>query len=423
MKNVTLFLVSVLALLGGNVLAKDYFIALSPFDSADVVKKQAQVILEWAVQLEPGDKVTFLDGYSLNTLGRFDVPESDIYKSPRARLNANREAVGQLLRFADGAALPSGSNQPSVRGAILLPQLLRQIALQPTTYEKYEVVVMASPVYDHPAQPNWSMAGRRFPGDGNIFSSRSQSPYAAADTPELLAGFRVHLAYDEAVGNMNIDAYAYRVQRYFTLFIEAQGGQLVSFTTDNDTALARARTNALATAHQFKADQENNGEASLYEREVIHEVLSRAELRQARKVSIGLTWDCESCDLDLYARSSVDTEILYYDNPSSREGVVRKEFPLSYQDQGNKGFETVYYTTAVNLEKVIIAVNFYEGSAPKGVAAELRIDIAGKTYAKDILIPALEGNRGSDALDAIEQGASTSPHTLIIRPLDVIAHD
>lgn len=423
MKRVLILITLVLAMYGNSVWAREYYVALSPYESTDTVQQQTQSLLQWAVQLDAGDKVSFVDGYNLNVLGRFNVPESETYKSPRARLNANREAVAKVLQFAQSAALPAGENEPAVRGAILLPQLLRQIALMPSGSGDRDVIVMASPVYDHPAQPQWSMTGGRFPGDGNIFASRSRSPYAAADTPTLLDGFRVHIAYDESVGEMEIDEYAFRVQRYFTLFIEAQGGQLVSFTTDPGIALERAQFNAPAIPHQFEAQEVERGQASIYERPVAQKRFSRAELRHAEKASIGLTWACSTCDLDLYSRAHSNAETLYYDNPETREGVVRKVFPLAYQEQGNKGFETIYYTSAVNFEEMLIAVNFYEGSAPSGVEAELRIDIAGHTYAHSIHIAASEGNRGVDALMAIEESASTAPQTLLIDPLDVIAHD
>lgn len=423
MKRVLILIILVLAMHGNSVWAREYYVALSPFDTTSAAQQQAQRLLEWAVQLDAGDKVTFVDGYNLNVLGRFNVPESEAYKSPRARLNANREAAAKLLQFATGVALPAGENEPSVRGAILLPQLLRQIALMPSASGERDVIIIASPVYDHPAQPQWSMAGGRFPNDGNIFASRSRSPYAAADTPTLLDGFRVHIAYDESAGEMEIDEYAFRVQRYFTLFVEAQGGQLVSFTTDPGIALERAQFSAPATPHQFEAEEAERGQASIYERPVAQKIFTRAELGRAEKVSIGLTWACSTCDLDLYARAHSEAEILYYDNPETREGVVRKVFPLAYQEQGNKGFETIYYTSAVNFEEMLIAVNFYAGNAPSGVDAELRIDIDGYTYASSIHIAASEGNRGVDALMAIEAGSSAAPQTLIIDPLDVIPHD
>lgn len=406
-----------------NVSAKEYFVALSPFENPSTARAQVEGLITWVVQLNSGDKVTFLDGYNLRTLGKFEVPESAIYNSPRARLNANREPVAKLLQFAEQVSLPSGDGEPSIRGAILLPQLLRQIALLPVESNEHETIIIASAVYDHPSQPQWSMAGRRFPGDGNIFNSRSESPYAAADSPEILNGFRVHIAYDEASGGMEVDSYAFRVQRYWTLFVEAQGGQLVSFTNELQTALQRAKLDAPAMPHQFEAQLVATGESTIYERPILQEALSRQELRQAHGVSIGLTWDCSSCDLDLYSRYSPSAEVLFYGNPSTREGTVRKEFPLSYQDTGNRGFETIYYTVGINLEELAIGVNFYEGSAPDGVTAELRIDVGGKTYAKSLYIPASTGNQGVGALSDIQRGSSSSEQTLLITPLDVIIHD
>jgi hypothetical protein len=222
---------------------------------------------------------------------------------------------------------------------------------------------------------------------------------------------------------MDRDNYVFLVERYFTLFIEAQSGELVSFTTDPNVALERAKSFAPAIPHKYEVEKEDRSDASIYERPVIQQTLSRDELRNARGVSIGLTWDCASCDLDLYARSDSQAEVLYYDNRNTREGEVRKEFPLSSEGQDNKGFETIYYTAAINLEHSLIGVNFYEGNAADGVNGELRIDIDGKTYARAIHIAASEGNRGVDALMAIEAGSSAAPQTLIIDPLDVIPHD
>lgn len=403
--------------------AKDYIVALSPLQPPEQAQIQVKESLKFATELDAGDKVAFIDGFNLRTIGTFVVPEGKNYTNPKARLAANGKAVGALLNFAKSAA----TNGEMLSGALRLPQLLRHVAENYRTSETLEVIVLGSPLYHVPGAPEFSMREGLIPSDGHLQSSRAKTPYGI-DSKTALSGLRVHVAY----GNeplMQSDRHQYFVSRFWTLFVERQGGALVTFAGESGIAFQRAKSGASTPAHGHELETSDklimirlrtvllDEPLSIYQRVLETAPLAASISRQARGVQIGLSWDCSSCDLDLYARKDAASPLIYFAQNNTPDGVHVKDFMTS--PRAMRGFETIEMSVPVDLHSLQIAVNFYSGHAPQGVRGELRLAVEGKTFARQFHIPATTGSKGVGAKEAMDTGRTESSQTLLIDPLAI----
>jgi len=248
-----IFILSFSLLSGQIAQARALVIAVSPYGDAAKAKSQATQLLQFLTTLEPGDEAVLLDGYNLATIGTFKIPDNPSYNSPKARLAANRGVVGTFLRFAGSASAPSGNSAPTLEHALRIPQLLRQIAVNFAAKDTIEVLLLGSPFYDDPRDKPFSMAGGRFPSDGHLLASRSKTPYGIVGQSELLFPLRIHIGYgDENV--MQSDRHRYFIERFWALYIEKQGGELVTFTGDTPSLFRRVKTNAAPPKHHYETD-------------------------------------------------------------------------------------------------------------------------------------------------------------------------
>lgn len=314
---------------------------------------------------------------------------------------------------------------PRAGKALRLPQLLRYIAQNHSGGEEVEVIVFGSVFYDDPQEPAFSMADGLIPSDGHILSSRAKTIFGASDSPNALKNFRVHVGYTDA---MPSDRHAYYVERFWTLFIEHQGGKLVTFSGDQGSIFSRAENKASAPEHSFKLEESNKlemirlrteviQEQSIYQRPVSTTKPTAQTLHRARSVQIGLSWDCPSCDLDLYAQTSPRAERIFFGNSKTNEGTHLKDFLQS--PRTINGYETIEFFVPVDLSQLKIAVNFFKGNAPQGIKGELRLAFDGNTYAMPFTLATTSGDSGRSVSPAFMNNASNAPQTLFINVLSI----
>lgn len=424
MSRSTLTMVSALLALASVAQAREFVIAVSPFQSPEQSKSQATQVLEFLVTLEPGDSATLLDGYELKTLGQFVIPTNAAYSAPRARLAANRPAVASFMAFAARATPPVAAQAPRVPGALRLPQLLEFIASTLTPQAGTDILVLGSPIYDAPNDAAFSMVDERFPSDAHLQSSRSETIYGTRECPQSLRGLRVHVAY-EATPSLRTEQYRHAVQRFWTLYVEQQlGGAMVTFTEDLPSVFRRVIGNAAAPVHNFKRNDSHRVEmirlippqngSTIYDRPLSDRPLEPNDIQRAEHLEIGLSWNC-GCDLDLYAQAHTGARPLFFARMDTPEGSYGKDFRNSPQSSG--GFETITFTTPVDLRALTVLVNFYGGSAPSGLRAELRVSVNGQTFAGTIEFAPGAGNAGADAGDALARGRETASSRIV----DVLA--
>lgn len=417
----------VLNCIAGSSHAADYALALSPVQQPDHAKAQVVEALKFITALDQGDNVLLFDGYAVEQIGVFKIPPNPAYRGPKARLAVNGAAVKALMDFAKSARVPSATGASQI-GTVRLPQLLRTIAANHTSDADMDVIVLGSPLYDDPAEPAFTMTGGRYPSDGHLSRTRGETVFGAAGSPALLNKLRVHIGY----GSNRVfasDRHQYFVERFWTLFIDAQGGQLVSFAADLSTVLERVRKKATAPPHGFKRDDNDKLEMirlrkvdirqSIYQRTLSTTPLPAAQVQRADRVEVGLAWDCADCDLDIYARANPDAALIYFDNTATPLGTLWKDHLTS--PRASKGYETIAFNVPLDLRVLRLAVNFYQGDSPGGVNGELRLAVDGQTYSQPFHIQATTGNKGAGIKHAIESNQPGSAHTLIIDPLRIVS--
>jgi hypothetical protein len=309
MKGLSVSLLLLLTLFGmaNQAPARDMAIGLSPYQNADVAEKQIKSLVEFlAESLEPGDRCMLFDAYHVQTLGIFAVPDKAVYRQPKAKVQANRQVVAAMIQFARTAKRPDGDGEPSVIGAIRIPQALRFIGQDYPVMQDSDVILLGSPLYDDPKDQPFSMRPNHIPGDGHLTKARSVTPYGIKGQDSLLAKRRVHIAFLD--NWQQDDHHSYFVQRFWTLFVEGQGGQLSSFTHDLPALFQRVKSNAASPKHDYKVEATDKLEmilmrpptikrqTSIYERPVSTTPLPPGVLRQASRVEVGITWECGACD-------------------------------------------------------------------------------------------------------------------------------
>ena len=396
--------------------AKDLVVAFSPYEKPEVLTTQIRQVLDLAANLEPGDKAVFIDGYALKTLGTFKVPDDPKYRHPKARIALNRDAVGALMYFR-GNAIPAGRpGHPSVVRAVKLPQLLRFAGENFRSGEALDVLVLGSVRYDDPQEPAFSMKDGKFPADTHLSASRGQTPFGAADTPKLLEDVRVHIVHNDP---FNQERLRYYTQRFWTLYVEAMSGELVSYGSDIATILSRVKNGAPANPHSFEVQSDaakvemvqltppSTGQ-SIFERPLSTRPLAEHDMSRVDALEIGISWSCERCDIDLIAAPHPGGEALYFGNTQSADGRYWKDFRKSPQTLN--GYETISFYGPLDLSAVVTVINFYSGQSADGVSGELRITVNHQTYSTPFHLAAEEGTPNGEAVRALLRQPDIADH-------------
>lgn len=412
-----------------SVSARDMALGLSPYHEPAVAEAHIKSVLQFLSDtLEPGQSCFVFDAYHLRSLGTFSVPDKSLYRNPKAKLQANRSVVVAMLQFAKTARKPEGGNEPTTIGAIRLPQALLFIGRDYPAAQESDLILLGSPLYDDPKDQGFTMRNKHIPGDGHLTKTRSVTPYGIKGQGSLLAQRRVHLLFPDESWKLD-DHHEYLVHRFWTLFIEGQGGHLSTFTHDLPTLFQRIKGNAPSGTHGYKLEPTDKlemillrpsaalKEPTIYERPVNTTPLPASVLRHATQVEVGITW--QNCgDLDLYGQRDTKASPLWYLNTQTPDGRYYKD--LRRPSRHVNGYETLGYHVPVDLKDLLLAVNFYSGSCPGGVTGEIRISVNSQTYARTFHIPAQEGNGGLGRQDTLTSRRASNAGWLVIDPLEVL---
>ena len=432
MKHVLIRISLLLMFLGtaSSVVAGELAIGLSPYMEADTAQTQVKSILKFLTEtLQPGERCLIFDAYHLRSLGTFTVPNKPAYRHPKAKLQANRQVAGTLLTFAQTARNPQGGTEPSVIGAIRLPQALRFIGENYPAANDSDLLLFGSPLYDDPKEQGFTMRNHHIPGDGHLSKARSVTPYGIKGQDGLLANLRVHVYFSDERWKQD-DHHAFYVQRFWTLFIEGQGGRLSTFTSDLPTLFGRVTAHAPSPKHTYEVERSDKlemillrppvvqQESSIYDRKITKDPLKRADLTEVRAVVVGITWDQPKVDLDLYVRPRAGAPVLSYKQTQSEDGTYYKDFTSS--PRVTNGYETVALTVPVDIPNILLAVNYYRGHTKRPIAGELRLALGERTYAYPFVLSAKQGNAGQGGEATMETGQPANPQWLVIDPMTVL---
>lgn len=140
---------------------------------------------------------------------------------------------------------PQGGSEPTVTGAIRMPQALEFIgANYPTTQDSTILLVF----YDDPKDKVFTMSKNRIPGAWAFYQYPQQYAVRNQGTSHTPDKRRIHLAFqnvedgDKAI-IMDISCTVSAPSS------EGQGGQLSTFTSDLPTMFQRVKTKALVPKH------------------------------------------------------------------------------------------------------------------------------------------------------------------------------
>jgi len=415
---------------GTPVEAREFMVGLSPFQKPSAAKQQIKSVIGFLVEiLEPGDRAWLFDAYHQTSLGQFAVPNKSIYANPKAKLGANRQAVANLLKFAKEAREPKGRDQPSLMGAVRLPQFLRFIGENYPTTTEMDVIVLGNPLFSDPSDKPFSMAQFSIPGDGHFSHDRRDTPFGLKGQRSLLTKRRVHLGFPDESWKRD-DHHGFYVQRFWALFIEQQGGVLATFTHDIGTLYQRIKTRAPVPKHSYELEKTDKLEmillrsrevkhhTSLFERPLSTTPVTPGWETQLNNLSIAITWDDPQSDLDLYVQHGSHTKPLYYLNTETAEGKYYKDFMNS--PRATNGYETVSFFQPVNVNELIVAINFFGGLAQESVTGEVRISLDGQTFARKFEIKAKKGNHGKGREETLARRKPANPQWIVIDPLSVV---
>lgn len=433
----TMLAATVLSLFAISAQARDMIVGLSPHNTPEA---QMQIVRELVATLsehvERGEEAHIVDAATQALIASFVVPDRSAFEQPKAKLKVNRIAIKALARFAQ-----ESQADPDRIGQIDLPAFLRHIGETWPADTQGDILVLGSPIFDDPRAPAFSMLDIRVPGDGNIGVSRDVSPYGALGQDGRLSGYTVYFG---TLGNgwAVDDRYAYFVERFWSLNIAARGGRLAALTADLPTILAQVKSGrTVADMHslvptdklemieirpttttpgtaQDASAATNPAATPIFERPVQVVPLPANQAGAAHEVELGISWSCETCDLDIYVRPGSDRDVIYFGNKRTENGELFKDYLKS--PSLTNGYETVSFTAPLDLSDVMIAVNFYGGQAVDGVQGEVRLSIGTQTWAKPFRVKSPIGTAGLGRRNTLAAGRAANAAWTVIDPLEIV---
>ncbi len=351
---------------------RNYIVGVSPFiPQAQAAAVRKALFLMMLEKIPIGSHVTVFDAYHLVRITDFAIPAKDAFTYPKIRTKQFAPNLRETQRFLDTSVVGDGE---AGEGMIRVPEFLDLVAsLGLHDQPPATVVLLGGALYLDPNDARFSMAGGLYPTDEHLCVARAMSVFGTTDRRGQLRGARVHYAY---LGHPWVNAvHEEPVRRFWSLFIEEQGGELVTFVGDLPTVVDRM---ADPDAHAPWRYQLNCTEPP----------------NPSRPLRIGIRWTCHDCDLDLYSRPGAAAAELCFRNTRTPEGVYIKDYTSS---PPANDFEWIEYRVRVDLSKVKAAVNFYAGQSAGGVSGEVRVQSGERTYGAPFRIAASEGNQGGES--------------------------
>ncbi len=108
--------------------------------------------------------------------------------------------------------------------------------------QDFDVILLWSSICDDPMEQAFTMRLNHVPGDGHLTKARNVTPFGIKGQDSLLAKRRVHIAFLD--NWKQDDRHVYQVtERFWALFVEGQGGQLLRFTQDLLEIFQRVKSN------------------------------------------------------------------------------------------------------------------------------------------------------------------------------------
>jgi hypothetical protein len=382
-----------------------FVVGISPYLDASVKDSVYRSLVRLLVQdLPPNTKLEVYDAFNLKSITRAFIPNAKVFNSPKTRASQFASSIGDIREFLAQENTKPGGSKPGVDGAIRLPQFcdfLAQLRPQHDGDAKVPLLLIGSPLYQDAREPDFSMTDGYFPSDGHLRASREESVFGLNPGNGAAPGLQVYWAYfgDPWMSDLHRE----KVTRFWSLYMERNGGSLASFSSDLATALAAFSSESpgpSAAANGWVADPlaakpemlRVNRTVNLVDwltGDAFPETSPPPPSRMVGPLKIGIRWK-QNIDLDLYAAPRRGAETLFFQHARSPEGYYFKD----HRSSPGREYEFIAFESPVDVREVRAFVNFYSGSQPGGPQGEVRIEFLNRIYRGTFEIASSEGNKG-----------------------------
>lgn len=383
--------------------AHQYVIGISPFLDKNVKDDVFRSIVRLMVQDLPLDStLAIYDAFELKSITRLSLPDVRAFNSPKTRANQFAGAIGDLKKFLAEEHSRPAKAKLKFDGALRLPQFWQFLAEQPGSVEApTALMLLGSPLYEDAKEPAFSMVDGYFPSDGHLQASREQSIFGFTEEGDKSRPCLLHWVYfgDPWINDLHRE----KVTRFWTLYLDKRGAQLLTFSADLPSVVAGFRAgsagpqtaprhwtvDARDTKLEMLRVSRNVEVADWLTRDTLPDPAPRPPSTMVGPLKIGIRWK-ENIDLDLYATPRRGAETLFFQHTRSPEGYYYKD----HRSSPGREYEFIEFETSIDVRELEASVNFYEGSCPGGPGGEIRIEFEGRIYSGSFSIQAGEGNLG-----------------------------
>jgi hypothetical protein len=385
--------------------------------------------------MRPGDSLRICDGAKRVQIGEtIHIPAEA--RTPVLQLKCATPTIKAFLEFLK---IPGGDGKSA---GLNLP-LIFSDELQE---KNAKILLIGSPIYHddvaaHDMREGWL-------GDGYFNQPRAVTVFSVSGKKENLKNATVRFCtLDVPWGTSNKLAHQEMVKRFWAVFINECGGNLVSFHPDlreELEALAASEAKPLLIDPPRDTDEKSmkihqsliqmqppvttitpsdtTAAPPIAPPQIIQEVGTSvmeiqvvpdwitidpqlfsknnpipSHLPAKDNVRIGLTWStagASAADLDLHVRPAQGDEELSFRNTKTPQGKHYKDFS---NPKANNGFELVDIDVPVDPRRLSVWVNAFKGQSRDGFDGEVRVLYGGSLGVYPIHIPANKGNEGADA--------------------------
>ena len=386
--------------------AQSHIFVLSPVQDKANLQTQISQILKQSSRLPEGENITLLAGDDGAV-----VAQMQSFGAKRARrFSKFTPAIKRGLKdFIARAALPDGR----LAGSLHVSRL--------NNAKNAHIYLVGSPLFDAPSEAAFSMASGLVPSDGHLNATPLGSVFGLKGRENWLQNARIYWAFPTAK-TFTHEAHAYAVERFWTLYFEKLGAQLMGFGGAINSHMNHAKSNGRALPHGFEAAE--NDKLSMM-RLHITRIENAPESRNSNapyivsNLEIGARWDC-ACDVDLWAQTARNQTPLYYGHADSPQGQHLKD--IQSAPQGSGGFESIRFHQPVNLQTLRVVVNFYGGHAPNGVRGTLRILHDGRLQTLPFHITASAGNGGAGVAAFFQNQGTLDTYSTSLNTYSLFTH-
>lgn len=399
---------ALLCLLVAQSHARTLIVVLPP-DTARDKREEFNALASALAAIKRGDQIVFYSarGEQLATIRPSEDPRTS---NPAWAKRKLAEQFAPVLRTL--AMLPAMPDPGNIPDNIMIPDVLNEIGrnvVPALPDKKADVLVLGGWLYFDPRDGRFAMTNRFYPSDAHIKAAAADSPFGTNGLANRLSGATIHYCWPGGQDAFATKAHEESVRRFWSLWTRAQDGTVGTFSYDLTTCLKRALANDSSGQATYTLGAESKLEMLRARPPLAATVpASMAQpgeyfLRDDIPLShtppsttlgvawIGIKWTAP-CDLDLYTRGDTKSPWLFYGSTRTDEGLFNKDFTSA---TGDKQFEFVEYTRAIDLSMTEIAINLYAGDLPTPPEGVVRVWFGGKVYEAPFKIAATRGNRGA----------------------------